>query len=1748
MAVTLFISYSKADRDYVALLAARLEQEYSITAWWFEGKQKGGRDYRQEIISRIAAAHAVIVIISAASADSPSVVKEIGFARRLKERTVPVIPLVIGPPTSESPFAGMLESGRVLYDIRDLHCINTRDGSDPLPQIMDSLTPDRHSELSFDALDLDPNTPPNHLAGKSIKGYLIDQRVSVTKQSVVFRAVEPSVGRKVAIKVIRPELANQPDYIRRFAEEARRVARLDHPHILKLYTFWRDASGACLVMPWMAGGTLEQVRREGPLALPRVARMFAQLAAAVGYAHRHGVIHRDLKPANVLRDSNDNVYLADFGIAQGASQDASGFTPGYAPPEQYQDGAPATPQLDIYSLAIVLFELLTGKLAFDGTDRKAIYQLQLAGPPALNDLRPDLPLALDAAILRALDPDPAARFSDIASFAGAIREGLVAALADSTREPTEILPLLDLMTTTNPYKGLEAFEEDDVLVFFGRDQLTRSLLAQLGAPGVGGRFLAVVGPSGSGKSSVVKAGLLPALRSGALPGSQSWFFATITPGDHMVRNLVAALEQLTLTPLGDEAVRRIIADEDGLLAVVHEALPPDSAAELLLVVDQLEELFTLSQDPALTPLLLRRLAAAVQAPQSRLRVVVTLRGDFYDQTLAIAGFGDLLDAHHERVRVLNEQELVQAIVAPAGRMGVRVDSDLLGAIVADMEDQPGALPLLQFALHRLFEQREDDRLTFAAYDQQGGVQGAMANAADRLYASLSPSQQQLARQIFLRLLVLGEDGIATRRRVRQSELRELVRPVSPGALAATSTTLPASTSGATPSEAPASAGAAAIAAGRHGLSAPNTAQPTTTDLDMILDRYGKARLLTLDFEPATREPTVEVAHEALIGGWQRLRDQWLKDAQADLRTRQRLSEAAAEWQRRDYDVAYLERGGYLGRFADLAGGGSIALTTIERRFVEASVAERDRVERDERERLERELKLAQQLATEQSKHARLVMVQIEKEREITALAIKRTEEVEALLKKSDSLRLAGESSRLIAGGSTELGLLLAIEAAAIDDNLASRRALQEGVFSRPFTITDLRKSYESNEHIELSEEENLAIENEVFAAGLRGEVIFDPSPEELAIHRKVTQEIEEGIDTVNATFSPNGAYVLTSHDNVVQLWDKDCKNVFSLRFIPVIESIGFGPDGNCFYVTHYLTASIWNLQGRREVNFVGHTDDVVSASFSPDGLHVITTSKDRTARLWDRSGTTLTVFRGHTDVVISANFSPDGKYIITTSRDDTTRLWGVSGNLLQIFEQDKHQRPFFRRIQYAGFSDEGAYILVIYRKGVQLWNCNGQLYLNLVDSNAAFYPGGLRLFSISPEGVAQLWDPDGNVVLETFKIEGCMHSRSVAFRKDGKQFLTVSANKVLLLETAGHQMAALDGHIAVIKHVEINASGTRILTVATDSIRLWDTSRLDSSPFESKQSLGSEIGGHDLLSVHDTTGEKGDNTLLLYNGKLLHTETETKLVYPLKSKDDFAGGFAYLFHRSSTDDTDDYVNVLILDNERVLAALDDGTAQIWHINGRRLGFLQGHTSAVISACSSIDNGFLLTSSLDGTARLWNVFGESLTIFEGHSWRVYSAIFSPDGERVLTASADKTARLWTIDGQVLAVFAGHTNEVRRAIFCPQGQFIATTSDDGTVKLWEETGRCITTLEINTQEPVRPEVAFSSDGSRLLVSSSGANRRVWPIRIEDWFTASACRVGRSLTEEEIQAYSVPTPLKFKYEERQCPPVYSWERAPK
>jgi serine/threonine protein kinase/two-component SAPR family response regulator len=485
---------------------------------------------------------------------------------------------------------------------------------------------------------------------QGVRGYELKEEIGEGAYGTIYRAIQPTIGRDVAVKVIRRRYANDPEFIRRFETEAQTIARLEHPHIVPLYDYWRDPEGAYLVMRLLRGGSLLESLKSGPWLPEAVMETLDQIALALTAAHRQGIVHRDIKPANILFDEDGNAYLSDFGIAKNLGRDlqltgggALMGTPDYVSPEQLM-GELVTPQADQYSLGAVLYEVLTGERAFAGAPIALRIQKHLAEPlPLISQTQSDTPHQIDEVIQRATAKQAANRFPDVLAMAEAFRlavhraTGQVFIPATAVPTPTEII---------NPYKGLRAFQQSDADDFYGREGLVNQLVSRLAAPApmaesrTESRFLAVVGPSGCGKSSVVKAGLIPALRQGALPGSENWFVAEMVPGSQPLAELALALLPIAIDP-PPSLIDPLQKDEHGLLRTLRRILPPEPDARLLLVIDQFEELFTLTEDARQRRHFWHSLLTAITAPHSPLVVVVTLRADFYDRPLQIPTLASL---------------------------------------------------------------------------------------------------------------------------------------------------------------------------------------------------------------------------------------------------------------------------------------------------------------------------------------------------------------------------------------------------------------------------------------------------------------------------------------------------------------------------------------------------------------------------------------------------------------------------------------------------------------------------------------------------------------------------------------------------------------------------------------------------------------------------------------------------------------------------------------------------------------------------------------------------------------------------------------------------------------------------------------------------------------------------------------------------------------------------------------------------
>lgn len=474
-------------------------------------------------------------------------------------------------------------------------------------------------------------------------------------------------------------------------------------------------------------------------------------------------------------------------------------------------------------------------------------------------------------------------------------------LHDDQLAPTESPITLEPTTLANPFKGLHAFTEADGPTFYGRDRLIAEVVERIES---GPPLVALVGASGSGKSSVLRAGLVPQLRSGDVNGCDRWLVAQMVPGSRPFRELEAAL--FRAAPDAPEHLGRLLDEpEDGLLRACLRLLPDDET-RLALVIDQFEELFTLGAPSAEQHRFVRNLEVVVDDGRGRVVIAIGLRADFYGRPLAYPRFAQLLGQGIVNVVPLTLDELEAAAQRPAAVAGVDLEPALLVQLLADVAGQVGGLPLFQYALTELFERRRGSTLTLAAYVEMSGVNGALAQRAEELFQGFTDDEQSATKQLFLRLVTVVEQGAWGRRRVPASEIVSIAADV--------------------------------------------------LVLQAILERFGDRRLLTFDRDPVTESPTVEVAHEALLNEWPRLR-RWIDDGQKDVQRRARLATALDEWAASGENDDYLLSGERLADYERWAAVSTLRLSRDEERFLDASILRRERARLAEEERQAREVQL-----------------------------------------------------------------------------------------------------------------------------------------------------------------------------------------------------------------------------------------------------------------------------------------------------------------------------------------------------------------------------------------------------------------------------------------------------------------------------------------------------------------------------------------------------------------------------------------------------------------------------------------------------------------------------------------------------------------------------------------------------------------------------------------------------------------------
>ena len=1568
-----------------------------------------------------------------------------------------------------------------------------------------------------------------NLAGQVLKSYEIKERIGEGGFGAVFRAVQPSIGREVAVKIILPEHANKPDFIKRFESEAQLVARLEHPHIVPLYDYWREPGGAYLVMRFLKGGSLrDSLQENGEWAVGQVAQMLTQIASALSFAHASGVIHRDIKTDNILLDEAGNSYLTDFGIAKNLeihediTKDAILGTPAYLSPEQIR-GETASLKSDIYSLGILLFEALTGSKPFyDATPATVLFK-QLNEPlPGLADFRQDLPdeiiSGLNAVLQRATSKDADMRYESALGlardFTSIVNENRPA-LPAGQNATLDVLSITQeeeqLVQAINPYKGLRAFQSIDADDFFGRDALTKELLEHLSTTGKGHDFLAVIGPSGSGKSSVVKAGMLPRIQSGILDEEVVWYTAEMVPGTHPMEELEVALLAVATREMPDlfEVLTR---DERGMVRAVKRIIPENS--EFVLVIDQFEETFTLVEDEDERIHFLHSILNAVEDERSRIKIIVTLRADFYDRPLLYADFGNLIRKNTELVLPFTQQEIEASITGPAERVRVSLEPGLVAAMVTDVYERPGALPLLQYALTELFERRSGRLMTLDAYRDIGGTTGALARRAEELYESFNEGEQAATRQMFMRLVTPGEGAEDTRRRAFQSELLSLKRD-----------------SGAMPA---------------------------------VIEQFGKYRLLTFDHDPQTRSSTVEVAHEALIRQWQRVRN-WLDENREALRLHRRLTSASEEWNQARRDNSFLARGVRLQQFEEMAQENTIALNEAEKIFLQMSIDAREERERLELERQRREHELEERARQRLTLLAGVMAIAAIIGIGLAIFAFsaqQRAEEQAVIAENNAATATIAQGQAVISADEAATSAADALEQAVIAENNAATATIAQGqaVISANEAATSAARAIQNEEvaRENASEAQALALAanaRNAISAGdpqlslvlaLQSEQAFSPAPVEVlrtlsnvsyAPGPRVRLHNHTGSVTGVAFSDDSRLLVTASVDGTVRVTDVNSKEELAVMQIergwfydvdihPDASSVAAAASDGKVYVWSYPSAELL-------FELDAHTDEVLTVAYSPSGDMIASGSVDHSILIWDSiNGSLINTITGHTGVVTNVVFSPDGSLIASSSADETLaddsediadrtiRIWDVqSGEQLELIDPAS---GFVRALDFSPRGDSVAY-------GVWDSSSSGTVRVHNVDTGreiqrfpahttpvtaVAYNADGSHIASVAWDRTVRIWNLDLGIEEDSFVGFG---DRVLAmnYSPDGQSLAlgignignNIYSGEDSAVDTSAwlwdiqnrEQINAFTGHPDWIWTVDISPDGQLAVSgggplrpglVDTDdpvamrslldstTVLVWDIDSL-----EIVAELPAHTGTVDSVRFHPD-GQRvltsaWDSQIILWDittqEQIRSYDGHDGAVYMLRFTEDGSrfvsvghDGLAILWDTESGEiirTFDHAVRVNGIDfsrDERRMATASGnfgvtGGNRVWLWDletGEVIRTFEGHGHIVNEVRFHPSGLYLISSSWDGTIRVWNpVTGQEVRQFTGHGSETFGIDFSDDGRVLLTTSSDRTVRMWDwTSGEEMQVFGAHNDWVQEVIFAPGESFAISAGQDPAARIW------------------------------------------------------------------------------------------------
>ncbi|MBW4685317.1 MAG: trypsin-like peptidase domain-containing protein [Komarekiella atlantica HA4396-MV6] len=1174
--------------------------------------------------------------------------------------------------------------------------------------------------------------------------------------------------------------------------------------------------------------------------------------------------------------------------------------------------------------------------------------------------------------------------------------------------PTQVLvnawPVLrEQAIASCPYRGLFPFREEDKSFFFGRDIFTQKLVDTVPKQSL----IAVIGASGSGKSSVVFAGLIPNLRQ-----QDNWLLESFRPKTHPVDELAAVIVRLREPDKGKtqqdiDAGKLACGLRAGQLAahtVLSRILSENEDKRLLLVVDQFEELYASCSDIKERQLFLNQLLEAAELVEN-FTLLLTLRADFLGYALSDRCFADALQNADLKLAPMNQQELQQAIAQPANKQGVRLEEGLAERILNAVINSPGNLPLLEFTLTQLWAKQQNRQMTHAAYEAIGGVEKSLANHAEAEFAKFKPEEQQQAQQIFVQLVRPGEGTEDTRRLATRNEVGD-------------------------------------------------------NNWDLV-KRLADARLVVTGLDETVGKETVEIVHETLIREWGRLHG-WMESDRSFRTWQELLRSRMRQWENTGKDEGPLLRGVPLGQAENWLKQRREELSQAEQDFIQQSLALRDR----DRQQKEQRRKLTLFGLT-----SGLVVVSIlamvafwlRWTAEVEGLgvtALKNFEsgagEIEALV----SAMAAGQEVKKMAFWNHQC-----LQDCPATSPLLALQKILDHIYQTN-QINTYQRGINSIRFLKKEKQEELIVaggENGTATwRNFQGNELKKPK-----LHNNSIKSIDFSEDlTILATGATNGwvklwnvstsqqspSLITSMHHKCVngkQLGeydrpkDGDKCSINNVRFLPKSNLLATtGDDGK---------VKLWRFNGEPVLTIDAHQGSIKSLNPNLDNIQQFATAgEDGLAKLWDIKGTELATFKGHECSVkdpkkCSVNsvwFYPKKQQVATAGDDGTVRLWNLAGEELAKFEAHPEG------VETVRIRNDGLIATSGSNGKVRLWNnFKGTLQAEFLGHQGSvvsirFNEGGDTLATAGKnDGTVRIWAVPGKSLIKPknplTKLRG--HEKavgSVRFSPDGKLMVTASDDDIIRLWNLQgkliRQFKANQGGVSSVRFSPKEAENLIVTGGKDGTIKLWTRTGESLKPLKPFEGHSQAIRSINFNNEGDRLVTAGDDGM----AKLWDLKGTKLQEFPHTSKIETT--------RFSPD------------GKLVATVGENGTALLWNINGKPSKQLTGHKGYVNTVGFSPTENKLATAGDDGTVRLWDYAGNQLKEFQTYEGRVTQITFSRDGKLLTTSSATYTTRLWNLSGQQVAEFTGHQGSVRSADFSPDSKLLATANEDKTAIVWRVRG--------------------------------------------------------------------------------------------